>query len=302
MGDEIYISTSAFREDILDRCLDLSLDSIRKVEFSGGKFIGYEKTVREIERLLRAGVTNVLIHNYFPIPEKSFVLNFASDNPDILERSFLLADRALTLCSRFGVPYYSFHPGYLADAYERPDGHFGFSSAGFAPYPRALERFRKSVHRLLEMGRARGVAIAVENLFPSPGNIRTSLNCSMEEVEELLCSLPEEVGLLVDLAHLNITARHLERDRQGFVDLLLEKFSRRIVELHLSGNNGLQDEHLPIAPGDWQLDVLKRFASCPGLNGKGVNITLEARRLDPLTLKAAKARVEACLGIEKNQE
>jgi len=295
MADEIFISTSAFQVEILERCVDPSLDSIRKIEFSGGRFIGYEKTEKGIERLLRAGVTNVLIHNYFPIPEKSFVLNFASDNADVLERSFMLAEHALTLCSRFGIPYYSFHPGYLGDGYERPDGHFGFSSAEFAPYQGALGRFRRSIHRLLEMGRARGVAIAVENLFPAPGNIRTSLNCSMEEVEELLCSLPEEVGLLVDLAHLNITAHYLEIDRQGFVDLLLEKFSSRIVELHLSGNNGLQDEHLPIAPGDWQLEALKRFAACPGSDGKGVNITLEARRLDPLTLKAAKARVEACL-------
>ncbi|RJR38286.1 MAG: sugar phosphate isomerase/epimerase [Desulfobacteraceae bacterium] len=302
MLNEIYISTSAFQEEILDRCSSPSLDSIRKIEFSGGRFIGYEKTVTEIERLLREGVTSVLIHNYFPIPERSFVLNFASDNPDVLERSFSLAERALTLCSRFGVPYYSFHPGYLGDGYEGPDGHFGFSSAEFATYPRALERFTRSIHRLLEMGRAKGVAIAVENLFPAPGNVRTSLNCSMEEVEELLCSLPEEVGLLVDLAHLNITAHYLGIDRSVFVDFLLERFSRRIVELHLSGNNGLHDEHLPIAPGDWQLDALKGFSSCPGLDGKGVNITLESRRLDPVTLNASKARIEDSLRTGKNQE
>lgn len=294
MDEEIYISTSAFQQDILEESWDAAPYGIRKIEFSGGKHSGYERAVKGIERLLGVGVTNVLIHNYFPIPEESFVLNFASGNPAILEQSFSLARRALSLCSRFGIPYYSFHPGYLADGYEKRDGHFGFSSGVFAPYHQALSRFRESADRLLEMASAQGVGIAVENLFPAPGNVQTSLNCSMEEVEEILCTVPEEVGLLLDLGHLNVTAHYLGIDRQGFVDLLRARFSRRIVELHLSGNNGLQDEHLPNPPGDWQLEALKGFALCPGWDGRGVNVTLEARRLDPNTLRATKARIETC--------
>lgn len=292
MGDQIYISTSAFQTDILVDAGEAALKSIRKIEFTGGKHIGYKRTVAGIEGLLRNGVTDVLIHNYFPAPEESFVLNFASEAPAIRERSFSLAEKAISLCARFGAPYYSFHPGYLDDGYERADGHFAFSSRGFAPYQKALARFRESVLQLLEMGKAKGVAIAVENLFPAPGNVQTSLNCSMGQVDELLSALPDEVGLLVDLGHLNVTAHYLKVDKSRFVDFLLSRFASRIYEVHVSGNCGAADEHLPIFFGDWQLTVLKAFTRCPGFSGKGVNITLEARRLDPDTLYKTRALVE----------
>ncbi|RPI76157.1 MAG: hypothetical protein EHM45_13785 [Desulfobacteraceae bacterium] len=292
MKKNVYISTAAFRKDILSRQRTIPYKRVPRIEFSGGPIVGYENSKKGIQSLLNTGVESILVHNYFPVPDESFVLNFASSDPNVLGRSFLLAERALELCASFAVPYYSFHPGYLGDGFEKPNGHFEFKSDSFVTYREALGKFKENIFRVLDLSDRFGVALAVENLFPAPNNLQTSLNCSMEEVDELLSSLPKEVGLLVDLGHLNVTARHLGTDRDRFVAFLMRRFPERIFEIHLSCNNGVTDEHLAPVQGDWQLEALKAFEICPGFSGKGVNVTLEARNLDLKTLFTTKALIE----------
>ena len=56
-----------------------------------------------------------LVHNYFPIPQMSFVLNIASFDEQIRNLSLQHIKKAIDLCKKIGAELYTFHPGFLTD-------------------------------------------------------------------------------------------------------------------------------------------------------------------------------------------
>ena len=278
----VYVSTTCFMHDIFGEQGLVVPTQIRGIELSGGNGFYDDETLHTVlDRLGEKEGRELRIHNYFPVPEQSFVLNFASSDPVIVERSLSLADKALHLCSVYGIPYYSFHPGYLSDGREMPNGHFEFPTESFRSYGQTLAAFAANFETLYTRAVKAGVRLAVENLFIAPGNLATSLNCSFEELDEMMDLLPEDVGIVLDLGHLNVSAHYLGFERRSYIDSILNLYSDRIFELHLSANDGIFDQHLPLADDDWQLHVLKEFGLCPGVDGRGVCVVMEARALSP---------------------
>jgi sugar phosphate isomerase/epimerase len=293
----LFVSSTVFKYDIMDNYSWAHDNDDIGIELSGGKHHPHGPLFEKISNILNNNNKKILVHNYFPVPDMSFVLNLATQNNTILENCFNMLKRATSLCSRFEVPYYSFHPGYLYDGEERPDGHFAFSESSYLPYDQALSRFFENFQTLYAMARENGVLLAVENLFPDAEGRQTSLNGTPEEFEEMMDAMPRDVGVLLDLGHLNISAAHNGFDKYAYIDRLLSLYGDRLFEVHLSANNGLKDEHLPVAEGDWQLDVLRLFANCPGALGQGVNITLESRNLDHATLDATCRTIQSRINV-----
>jgi sugar phosphate isomerase/epimerase len=147
-----------------------------------------------------------------------------------------------------------------------------------------LASFHGNFPHLDELAKRAGVLLAVENLFPTRAEV-TSLANTLEEMEALLAPLPGTVGLLLDLGHLAVSAAILGFDRETYLDAVLARHGHRLYEVHLSGNDGQTDAHLPVQPGDWQLDVLPPLRVLPGVDGRGVRLTLESRRLTPILLR-----------------
>ena len=56
-----------------------------------------------------------LVHNYFPIPRDSFVLNIASIDTNIRAKSIQHIKKAIEFCDKIGAELYTFHPGFLTD-------------------------------------------------------------------------------------------------------------------------------------------------------------------------------------------
>jgi sugar phosphate isomerase/epimerase len=279
----LYLSSTAFPVDILDDPAAACLRGVAAVEISGGHaHRPWPELLTRLDALRERGIA-LLFHNYVPAPRRSFVLNFATADAAVLDASLELAGQALDLCARYGAPYYSFHPGYLADAAEQPDGQFAFRDDPAGGYAGTLERFHAVFGRLHAMARERGVRLALENLFMPPGR-RTSLNTTLGEMRELLAPLPEDVLLLIDFGHLNVSAHYQGFDKWEYLEAVRREYGDRVAEIHLSGNDGAFDQHLPLEPGDWQLSALAAFARCPGAQGRGVHVTIESRRLDQAAL------------------
>ena len=259
------------------------------IEFSGGhNFMPGLHIKRICDDVVFNKHKKILIHNYFPIPEKSFILNFASSEQEIITRSLDLAIKAFNLCKQYNVPYYSFHPGYLYNnGYEKNNGHFEFIKESYIKYEDALSNFLLNFDKLYKIAKSKGIVLVIENLFIAPGNVKTSLNCSPEEIDELILRLPEDVGLLIDLGHLNISSHYLGFDRDEFIRRILAKHSSRIYEVHLSSNAGIEDDHLPITSGDWQLEALKEISMCCSPYERDINVTIEARKLSNIRLRSA---------------
>ena len=274
-----HVSTSALRQDVLLHPASLP-QGVARLEFSGvHAYMDDKELDAALDRLKVRGMRAFLAHNYFPAPQRPFVLNFASRNEEVRANSLALGRRAIALCARHGIPYYSFHPGYLADAKADEAGRFHFERLDQAQYGQALDRYAASIRELDRLARPLGVGLAAENLFCNPDGTRTSINATFSELEDMLSVSPPDIGLLTDLGHLNIAATHLGQDRDDYLDRLLNRYGERVWELHLSGNDGQKDEHLPLRQGNWQLGVLERFRDLPGCRAQGVIATLEARRL-----------------------
>ncbi|GEM_PF-1432352 len=286
----IYISSTCFLYNVLEDPSRIPA-FVDGIEFSGN-FQYYP--IREIENMLDniATKTPILIHGYFPAPKKSFVLTFSSRDKTTTEKSFEMAESAFMLCKRYNLSYYSFHPGYLLDAYEKPDGHFGFHLKSEISYECAFSTFVGNFEKLHKIAAKYGITLVVENLFENDSILggkgrRSSLNCTFEEFDALLQKLPDDTGILLDLGHLNMSANYFSFCREGYIDKMISKYGDRIYELHISSNNGIFDQHLAPNSGDWQLDILKIFRDCPGNRGEGLNITLEARKSEDEALESA---------------
>ncbi len=251
-----YLSTSCFGRsyvtDAVKRCHEISP---HRIEISAPH---HHQPLEELEDILKGFQADghaLTLHNYFPAPEESFVLNMAADDDVGKARTRALVEGALRLAVAAGSPLYGIHAGYLARADAKADGMFAFDDE-LSPYGEALERAVSFINDVAPAYEKAGVRFLVENLFPSPKK-RHSLFCSLDEIREFMAQVPKSVGLLLDLGHLNVSSGIMGFDRENFIDDYLGEFSDRLVEVHISENEGLKDEHLAVKQGSWQLDALK---------------------------------------------
>ena len=72
----------------------------------------YEESYKYIENYNNF---SFLVHNYFPTPKDEFVINIASQNTEIRQRSINHIYKSIDFCSYIGAKLYTFHPGFLTD-------------------------------------------------------------------------------------------------------------------------------------------------------------------------------------------
>jgi len=84
-----------------------------------------------------------------------------------------------------------------------------------------------------------GVPVGIEGLYPNGQDSNTA--STWEDYETILNA---DVRYALDLSHLNIVRNKQGEAPNGLIRTLLE--SPNCIEVHLSGNDGLADRHLPI--------------------------------------------------------
>ena len=83
----IYVSSAcSSKKNIREAIEELAQLGIKNIELTGGT-IYYQDYEKDILRLKEEYNLNYLVHNYFPPPQESFVLNLASLNNDIYQKS-----------------------------------------------------------------------------------------------------------------------------------------------------------------------------------------------------------------------
>lgn len=207
-----------------------------------------------------------LVHNYFPTPAEPFVLNLASQDAVNLRRSRDFAGAAIRLSAQLGAPFYSVHCGFLA---EFEPGRLGrqLNYAKICDYERGYETFLQSLRLLLGTARDAGIRLLVEPNVVAPFNLvegrnRLLMLAEPPEFTRLLADLPDpRLGILLDLGHLKVSATTLGFTPADFIDTV----APAVGAFHLHDNDGTADQHRPVAPGSWTLDVIRqaRFAGRP---------------------------------------
>ena len=86
--------------------------------------------------------------------------------------------------------------------------------------------------------------------------------------------------MLVDLGHTSVTSHWLEFDRDEFV----QKCSKQTYAIHVSNNNGLQDQHKSLTKNCRQLSKLKNFKDKPIIL-ETMNLSVEKIKQNILLVK-----------------
>lgn len=244
---------------------------------------------RDLADALRKKPAEFLVHNYFPPPKDPFVINIASPDDELREKSIRHILDSITFCKAIGARLYTFHPGFLSD----PDGpssspsnydfRFRAERLHARAYKLAFSRFIEACRIIAAHARSAGVQVAVE----SQG--------SVSRKEQLLLQTPEEfkvffaeisdpvVGINLNLGHLNLAANAFGFGRFA----LIERVADRIAGMEISHNEGVEDEHRPLIEGAWYWSVVGN----PGLSH--VPVILECRDTSVDTIQRVVRRLEA---------
>lgn len=208
-----------------------------------------------------------LVHNYFPIPKDSFILNIASFNPGIRLRSIKHIKKAIDFCSEVGANLYTFHPGFLTD----PDGanksnnNYDFQwdekQLQNTNYETAKKYMYYALDEAAKYAQSKKINIAIE----TEGSLNKKDHLLMQqpaEYEEFMANYSaSNIGINLNIGHLNLAANAFNFNRQNFVDLI----HNYIVAMELSHNDGKEDNHLPLKKEGWYWQLINdsRFENVP---------------------------------------
>jgi len=153
--------------------------------------------------------------------------------------------------ARMGISAYSVHAGRYA---RTTDPEF------------ANACFWEHVGQLGEMCRDRGIRLGVETMYPaSSEETHQYLLQNAIQVKQFLHDVPD-VDLVVDMAHLNLWRSATVADQLQVLQLA----PHRVLEIHISDNDGDRDTHTTISDRTWWLPYTAMFPA-------HVPIVLESR-------------------------
>jgi sugar phosphate isomerase/epimerase len=261
----LYISTSSVKTDRIDTAIEHLVEAgFKNIELSGGTRY-YEGWDSDIMHLQKKHQLNLNCHNYFPPPEKDFVLNLASLDDEVYNNSIDHIKKVIEFSKKINAEKYAFHAGYFINP---KASHLGKSIPKLELYDR-----NKSIKRFFDGYRivknlAGDLTLYIENNVLSSTNfINYGLNPFMlttfDEYTELQQSEP--FNILLDVAHLKVSCSTLGLDYKSEFG----KLSALTDYIHISDNDGLHDQNLGFTKDSELLNLLRN------IDLKSKTVTLE---------------------------
>ena len=260
----IYISTGGYSKVSADKTSEELIScGINDIELSGGTYS--DDLVENLKKLKNKA--NFQVHNYFPPPKIPFVLNLASQDKDISQLSINHIYNAIDCCEKLESKYFSFHAGFLCDI--KPN-ELGKKILKRKLYNRnkSIDLFLERIDLIAKKAKEKDIKIMIENNVFSQENKKEFeenplLMCDSESCIEIINQTPENVQLLLDVAHLKVSANTLAFDPIE----MLKDCKDYIGGYHLSENNGLSDTNEPFSDNAWFFDHLR-----PDLNYYSIEV------------------------------
>ena len=238
---KIFCSTGGAKKSALDVAEYFLSNSITNIELSGG--IYDPKTFDRILDLQSKGA-NFLTHNYFPVPKESFVLNLASQNSEILNKSIDFLTKSIIFSKNIGSKIFAVHAGFLVDPSPNEIGK-SFNKQGVTKKSLALEIFLESITKLYEISEQYEIQLYVENNVISKSNFEIFgedifLMTTFNDFHFFINEFKNRVRLLLDIGHLKVSCETHGLDKLDQLDQ-----SNKIASgYHLHDNFGFNDDHL----------------------------------------------------------
>lgn len=274
----VYISSSCLNNSsIFDSIIELATIT-QNIELSGGTKI-QENMLEKIIQLKNNIHLNFLVHSYFPPPSEDFVLNFA----DTSNKTREFITESMKYIDMLNIPYYSIHTGFKRDFNIKDelliDGSNSFSINNIYEN---INWFYSSFDKKL----------ALENLFPN-NQSDTCFGSSFDDIINIL-DTNKNVYLLLDFGHLKVSSRYYGFNYLDAINTLFNEYGNRILEIHLSDNDGREDNHDLIYSDSIQYMILDKFKDI--INTNKINIVIEARNCSLIELKECNNLIKKVIG------
>lgn len=250
----IYLSTTFAQDktpvsEVLNFC---KKNNINNVELGSNHC--FEK---DYYKICKKYNLNYLVHNYFPIPKKSFVVNVASLNQKIRKKSISHVKKCIRFTKSINSKLYTFHPGFLEDPISSNKNSknydFVWSKSKKNTYQKVFKQMIISLKEISSYAKQKSVSIAIE----TEGSFKKKDLLVMQRPKEFIQLFkyfkPADLGINLNIGHLNLASKAFRFSKTNFVKLL----RNYIVAIEISHNNGLEDQHLPIKEKQWYLKVIK---------------------------------------------
>jgi len=256
-------------------------NGIQNIELSAGR---YEKNIeKKIISLKKEH--NLFLHNYFPRPKKDFILNLCSINPEIRKKSYKHVINGINLSSKIKSQCFSFHAGFLLDPNILEIGK-KFARTKMRNKSDAIKDFIKIVNKLAKYAGEKKITLLIENNVVTSQNLKTFkknplLMADHKDAIKIMKKTPENVCLLLDVAHLKVSSKTLDFSKTEFI----KKCNKWIRVYHLSDNDGNFDTNDEVRSNSWFWKYLKKDAIYYSLEIKFKNIAQIKKQIKITTTK-----------------
>ncbi len=180
-----------------------------------------QRRVRSLKKITNANNIDLVVHAPWA------GINIAVPSPILRSAILKRLEKSINYAKELNCRLWLFHPG--------------FKTALSHIYPgKDWQQNLDSVHTLLKAARREGVNIAIENIPEPFPNLMKNVGDFQRFYEEL----DGDVGMVLDVAHANLN---------GQIQDFMKQFHNKIVHMHVSDNDGVNDKHLGIGYGniDW---------------------------------------------------
>jgi sugar phosphate isomerase/epimerase len=252
-----YVSSLAFYGKTPEEIVEIAMEFQLAIEFSSG--MPYRT---DMEQFFNEAKLNKILHNYFPAPKEPFVLNLASANEEIRQKSINHCLNGINLSAINDCPFFAAHAGFCIDPSPNDLGNQLKFKNEF-DLDNHWKLFFSSLDVLISHANSKKVQFLIENNVLATFNYRDSINpllcCESRDIMKVFAQYDRDdyFGLLLDTAHLKVSCQTLN------LNLVeeLEKVSKYIRAIHHSDNNGVIDNNLPISNDYWQLQLLDIYGN-----------------------------------------
>lgn len=258
----LFVSTTFLKDGT---SIESALELCKKNDIYNIELGSNHSFSKNYEEILKNFDFKYIMHNYFPIPKDSFVLNLASLDDEIFKRSIKHVKNALDLCVKINCKLYTVHPGFLTDPKgpNKTDGNYDFQwndlKKSKINYEKGYDRMLKGLEVVVNYANKLNVKIAIE----TEGSVKKHNHLLMQKPEEFQKLFkffdPSDLGINLNIGHLNLAKKLFKFQAQDFISLI----ENYIVAMELSHNTGEEDDHLPLIKEGWYWDAIldKRFVN-----------------------------------------
>ena len=255
----IYVSTLAFQTSDVNEVVKMAQDHGFNVEFSSG--LPYRE---DMQTVFAEAAVKRIAHNYFPAPKDPFVINLASADAGIRQRSVAHCIQGLELTKAAGATFFAAHAGFCIDPDPNELGR-PISYGAIADKEIYWAHFIESLKTILVEAKKLGLDFYIENNVLAGFNYKEGVNpllcCESADILRIAEVFKDEehFGLLLDTAHFKVSCGTLGLD----ISAELERIKPFIRAIHHSDNDGLTDTNERIDTDYWFLPYLKDYRSLP---------------------------------------